>query len=126
MIYKLKKFTWHVSLITFFLLCYVHQNIEVVKLGYAIEKNRTAMNDYLNYRDELMYEICKIKSPDQLNRMVGKDNVILTHPDVNCIRYASSSFSKPNAASTRTQTKNIVFAGLFDILVQEAEAKNLH
>lgn len=63
------------ALITLMAVGYVHQQIEVVKMGYALQKNRTYLASLVDQNSKLMYNLSKLESPKNLLRSLGDKEI---------------------------------------------------
>lgn len=61
--------------ITIIAVAYVHQQIEIVKMGYAIQKNRGYLDSLVDRNSNLMYNLSKLESPKNLLRSLGDKEI---------------------------------------------------
>jgi hypothetical protein len=61
-------------------LIYVHQQVELVKLSYSIEKKEKKLNEMLDRNDQLSYNIKNLESPSRLERVLVSKNINVTFP----------------------------------------------
>lgn len=61
-------------------LIYVHQQVELVKLSYSIEKKEKVFNEMLDRNDQLSYNIKNLESPSRLESVLISKNIKITFP----------------------------------------------
>ena len=65
---KIYRFSIILVFITLVALLYVHQQVQLVKIGYKIEANERDVTSLLDQNKTLMYNITKLKSPVYLEK----------------------------------------------------------
>lgn len=61
--------------ITIIAVVYVHQRIEIVKMGYTVQKNRSHLDSLVDHNSRLMYNLSKLESPKNLLRSLGDKEI---------------------------------------------------
>jgi hypothetical protein len=69
-----------VILFTIASLVYVHQQVELVKLSYSIEKKEKKLNEMLDRNDQLSYNIKNLESPSRLEKILVSKKINITFP----------------------------------------------
>ena len=65
---KLSKFLLIVALITAVALGYVHQQVELLRINYTINRNRDNLSVLLDQNSTLMYNVVSFQSPAYLEQ----------------------------------------------------------
>lgn len=105
--------------ITILAVSYVHQRVEIIKLGYDMQDNKRYLADLVDQNSKLMYNLSKLESPRSL----------LTPLDTEKIKFASQRNAHPDnyiVGETEAKGPNRVesFVGnVLDTLSTRAEAK---
>ncbi|MFA4981231.1 MAG: hypothetical protein WC592_02000 [Candidatus Omnitrophota bacterium] len=112
------------AFITVLSLVYVHQQVEAVKLSYAIESKEKKLKDMLDHNESLGYNIDNLESPSRLEKILLAHNIEIVYPKrKNVVRMARLT---PKAEAERRvrlgveKGANILSA--FDFFVGRAEA----
>lgn len=69
---KLSKFFIILIIGTFAALIYVRQQVEATKIGYQINAQQRALDQMLDQRQILLYNVCNLKSPENLQESLCK------------------------------------------------------
>ncbi len=69
-----------IAIFTVASLMYVHQQVELVKLSYLIEKKEKGLNVVLDRREQLSYNIKNLESPSRLEKTLLAKNIDITFP----------------------------------------------
>ena len=69
-----------VIVLTLASLIYVHQQVELVKLSYSIEKKEKKLNEILDRNNQLSYNIKNLESPSRLESVLVSKNINITFP----------------------------------------------
>lgn len=119
---RINKFFLNTVGITFFMLLYVHQNIEIIKMGYRIDDNQKRFSSFLEQQKRLTYDLAKLKSPLELDRRLDAKEIDLTEANINSIYYASAKFmnAMPNAAGSNNPR---LIDKILDAFTEKAEAR---
>ena len=78
---KLSKFIILLTLITITSLFYVHQEIELVKYSYKAQSNQAKLDDLLDQRKNLEYNVIALKVPRNLEYQLKANNIELVMPE---------------------------------------------
>ena len=68
------------SIITLVALIYVHQQVELVKLSYSIERKEKRVKDMLDRRESLGYNVNNLEAPYRLEQALLSRNVDIAFP----------------------------------------------
>ncbi len=68
---------WFLSsvLVTVLALGYVHQHVEIVKVGYDLQENRRYLASLVDRNSDLMYNLSRLESPGNLLTLVNTDEI---------------------------------------------------
>jgi hypothetical protein len=103
------------------MLLYVHQNVEIVKLGYSLNEKQKNLSEYSDQNRKLLCQINSLESPEILSRMLGARNGNLIETDAKNVCYASLKYSRDNFPAGAGKEKAI--DRFLDVFTQKAEAK---
>lgn len=110
--------------ITAVALVYVHQQVELVKLSYAIECKEKKLEDILDRHEGLGYNIGNLEAPNRLEEALLAQRIEVAFPkQANVVRSASL---RPNGRVRQLHamvTKTSGAFGIFDFLSPKAEAQ---
>ncbi|MDD4956651.1 MAG: hypothetical protein PHH49_03560 [Candidatus Omnitrophica bacterium] len=99
---------------------YVHQQVEIVKAGYTLQKNDRELSTLIDQNSALMYNLSQMESPRYL----------LASLDPEEVRFASRRTSHYGgtqlayAGTEREYGSNTVLGRMMDLLAPYAEAKS--
>lgn len=120
---KIKRFLIITAIITICSLFYVHQNIEILKIGYLIDNNQKVLTYFLDQHRGLIYNLTKLKSPLALDERLHAKNIKLIELDSDNIYYASAKHRfRPEFVGN---SKNRMIDRVLDIFTEKAEAKTI-
>lgn len=112
--------------ITLGALIYVHQQIELVKLSYAIECKEKKLKDVLDHRESLGYNIDNLESPGRLEQVLLSRKIDVGFPRqghiVGMTKLASAA-SHEDRMGRVFADKKINFLGFLDFFNPRAEAQ---
>ena len=54
---------------------YVHQRVEIIKAGYALQKNREHLSELVDRNSKLMYDLSRLESPRYLLTSLDSEEV---------------------------------------------------
>ena len=111
--------------VTLISLLYVHQQVELVKISYAIELKEKALKDILDHNEGLGYNIDNLESPSRLEEALLAKRIEVAFPKRgHVVRMASLKRSSVgnHPYVFKTSKKNDMFAFL-DFLTPKAEAQ---
>ena len=77
---RLFKHITFVAIITLAALIYVHQQVELLKLSYAIDCKEKALKTIIDQREILRYNISNLESPSRLEQILLSRNVNVSLP----------------------------------------------
>ena len=77
---RLLRYIISISILTVAALVYVHQQIELVKLGYEIDCKDKKVKEMLDRRDILRYNISNLESPSRLENALFSKKVAVSYP----------------------------------------------
>ena len=76
----MKRFIACLLLVTAASLFYVYQEVEAVKVGYQIRKQEETKTLYLDRTRALKYNIARLKAPNNLERRLLSERIVLQAP----------------------------------------------
>lgn len=78
----MRMFRYAVSIVVLTVAClvYVHQQVELVKLGYEIDCKDKKVKEMLDRRDILRYNISNLESPSRLESALSSRKVMVSYP----------------------------------------------
>jgi len=68
------------TFVTVAALAYVHQQVELVKLSYAIDIKEKKMKELVDIREGLKYSIENLESPSRLEKVLLSKNIAIAFP----------------------------------------------
>lgn len=108
--------------ITVLMLVYVYQNIEIVKVGYAINHNQRVLSYFVDNNRRLVYNLNKLESPTILAKKISEDKMGLVEANIRNIKYASVKYKIESSEIAPARMRAI--DKLLDNLTIKAEARN--
>ncbi|NQT22975.1 MAG: hypothetical protein HQ579_05990 [Candidatus Omnitrophica bacterium] len=119
---KLKKFLLSACIIALLSFLYVHQQVESLKVGYSIQSNQKTHSYFLDQRGRLVYNLSKLKSPQELDKRLHAEAVELVASDSNHIYYASArTVTSQNPAMVDRRGR--IIDKILDTFTERAEAR---
>ena len=121
---RLSKYFLLLAVITTAAVFYVSQQVEATKLGYQISVQQLALDEMLDQRQMLLYNVCNLKSPENLQQNFSKksktpgDFQILANKQIIILTSAKENSSRIKTAK-RPVAKLLDFFGITSL----AEAK---
>ena len=115
-----------VVFVTLTALVYVHQQVELVKLSYAIECKEKCLKDVLDRRESLGYNIDNLESPFRLEKVLLSRNIDVTFPKRGHIVGATKVASRPSSGDrirSALSDARMGFLGFLDFFSPKAEAQ---
>ena len=104
-------------------LFYVHQEVEIVKTGLRINKNRREVSFLLDQYRSLVYNLSRLESPKRVEDTLSESEIMLCMPKIKNIR----RFDKINPAYSEEgqgeKGKESLLVRIFDRFSTKAEAK---
>ena len=106
---------------------YVHQQVELVKLSYLIEKKEKKLNEVLDHREQLSYNIKNLEAPSRLESALLAKNIDITFPRKGNVVNMTGSYvmNKRGISDIRSGAgfeKRFNIFGFLDFLTSKAEA----
>ena len=77
---RLFKYVIYIGIFTLTALVYVHQQVELVKLSYAIDCKEKILKTIIDQREILRYNISNLESPSRLEKVLLSRNISVTLP----------------------------------------------
>lgn len=115
-----------VALATVTALVYVHQQVELVKLSYAIECKEKKLKDMLDHRESLGYNIDNLESPFRLEQVLISRKIDVSFPKkghiVSVAKLASRIRYEEHMRVAFNEKKFNLF-GFLDFFTPRAEAQ---
>ena len=123
---KLFRSILTIAIFTVASLMYVHQQVELVKLSYLIEKKEKSLNVVLDQREQLSYNIKNLESPSRLESALLAKNIDITFPKkgdvITMVRpYVMNQRGVSDIRSGGLEKRFDIF-GFLDFLTPKAEA----
>ena len=120
---KPPKFFLSTIIITICALLYVHQNVEIFKVGYSIDTNQKAFSYFLDRHKRLVYNLAKLKSPPALEKRLLAEEIELIEPGVNNVHYASAKIVNKPFLEFRSNNGERIIDKILDTFTEKAEAR---
>lgn len=114
-----------IIVLTLVALVYVHQQVELVKLSYAIETKEKALQDVLDHKDRLTYNINNLASPSRLEQVLMAKNIDMAFPRRHNVVKVAKLPARPGDENLRSSGIDRRFNpfGIVDFLTPRAEAQ---
>lgn len=125
---KFFKIIISLSCVTLLALLYVHQQVELVKLSYAIEHRERTLKDMLDHNESLGYNIDNLEAPSRLEQALIAKKIDVNYPkkgQVMKVARLRAPVNRKEALSAINPQKGPGILGLFDFIspAREAQAK---
>ncbi len=123
---RLSKLLTLISISTIIALLYVHQQVELVKLSYAIEYKEKRLKDALDQRERLEYNIDNLEAPSRLEQALLSRKIDIAFPKRSqVVKLASLQHSyrgegRLNSVGIEKRSKIL---GIFEFFIPKAEAQ---
>ena len=115
-----------IASITIAALLYVHQQVELVKLSYAIENKECILKDMLDFKEGLRYNIKNLEDPSRLEKVLISQKINMTFPRrdhiVKMPKTSLDIAGKEGIGAMGLERKTGLF-GILDFLNPRAEAQ---
>ena len=109
-----------ILLCAMFALFYAHQEVEIVKAGLLINKNRYEVSLLLDQYRSLVYNLSRLESPERVENTLFANEISLSMPSARKTR----GFGRRRLAKEVEPERKESFLGrLFDRFATKAEAK---
>lgn len=106
-------------LITCISVAYVHQRVEIIKMGYGLQNSRIRLSRLVDQNTKLMYNLSKLESPRNLLAAMSSEEIEFAGrraADINEERFAEVATEKSGAGDG-------FFIKFLDLFTLSAEAK---
>ncbi|MCX5686024.1 MAG: hypothetical protein NTW09_00945 [Candidatus Omnitrophica bacterium] len=123
---KLLKSLTLIPIITLVALIYVHQQVELVKLSYSIERKEKRVKDMLDRRESLGYNVNNLEAPYRLEQALLSRNVDITFPKrANVVKIARLRHNPRGLEAIRSSglERKFNLFGITEFLSPRAEAQ---
>lgn len=87
--------------VTLTALLYVHQQVELVKLSYSIDCKEKKLEDILDHKQQLEYNINNLEAPSRLEKVLLSKNVNVAFPKKSQVVKVADITSGIGATSVR-------------------------
>jgi len=98
---------------------YVHQRVEIIKMGYSLQENKKYLSRLVDQNSKLMYNLSKLESPRGLLTTLGAEKIEFA----NQRSELKESYLVVKAQPEKKGTMESFFGRFFDIFTVKAEAK---
>ena len=124
---RLFKFLLSVTVVTSIALTYVHQQVELVRLSYALDDKERKLERLLDRKDGLLYNIKGLENPSRLEKVLLSRNIDIVFPKRGQIVSAAGAVSSVKTeerlrAGAAIERKAGIFR-IFEFLSLRAEAQ---
>ena len=125
---KVLRVSFIIVILTLASLLYVHQQVELVKLSYAIEAREKGVVLLLDQKEKLIYNLDNLTSPSRLERTLVAKKIKVEYPNreqVISVAARGHSYYKGPIRLARAPKRGIVY-GFLDFIGMggpEAQAK---
>jgi len=122
---RLFRYIISITVLTVAALAYVHQQIELVKLGYTIDCKEKIYKEMIDRRDIMRYNISNLESPSRLESALISKKVTVSYPKngqvVILSKAATYTMGLPILGISALEERTPIFR-FFDLLTGRAEA----
>ena len=84
--YGFSRVLMFITTFAFLAVIYVHQEVEIFKTSFAINKNRQELSFLLDQYRSLIYNLSRLESPDRIEKELSSKEIVLCMPDIDNIR----------------------------------------
>lgn len=116
---RLQKVIFTGIIITALSVIYVHQRIEIVKSGYALQKSRKYLSYLVDHNTKLMYNLSKLESPRNLLTSLNGEEIEFASHRTRKI----SSYQVARAGSYKGSESESLIGKFLDLFTLNAEAR---
>ena len=121
---RLLKFLTVLSIVTMAALIYVHGQVELVKLSYAIEIKEKKFKDMLDRKERLGYNIDSLENPSRLESFLLAHKIDIVFPGRRqVVRVAKSTAHREDHLKKALFEKKAGIFSIFEFLSPRAEAE---
>lgn len=117
----MKKFLFGIVVMTLFALFYVHQEVELLKIGYELRSREKLKTELLDQKDILTYNILALKAPSRLESVLSFKGADYRMPE----RWEVVAFNSPGKGRVTAPIERRGFIADLFSLKREAEAKTI-
>ena len=122
---RLVRYIVSITVLTVAALAYVHQQVELVKLGYTIDCKEKLYKEMIDRRDIMRYNISNLESPSRLENALLSKNVTVSYPKNGQVVILSKAqlytMGLPILGISALEERTPIFR-FFDFLTGRAEA----
>lgn len=104
--------------VTFFAVGYVHQRVEIVKVGYSLQKNRAYLSSLVDRNSKLMYNLSRLESPKNLLKSLGDKEIRFATRRIG----REDSYRIAQVDLDRVEVKENIIGKFLDLFSPNAEA----
>ncbi len=105
--------------VTFFAVGYVHQQIEIVKVGYSLQKDRAYLSSLVDQNSKLMYNLSRLESPKNLLKSLGDKEIRFATRRID----REGSYQIAQVDIDRVEVKESIVGKFMDLFSPNAEAR---
>ena len=120
---RLFKTVMFIAFVTVVALVYVHQQVELVKLSYAIGSKEKQLNDMLDRNEGLGYNIENLEDPARLEQILLSENIDIVMPRPKNIVLAAKTKVAEDGLRASSIEKPFNLFGVLEIFSPRAEAQ---
>jgi len=123
---RLLKSLITISSVTFIALIYVHQQVELVKLSYAIDYKEKKLAEMLDRRENVGYNIANLEDPSRLENILVAKRIDISFPKRgNVFKVARVKYNVANEERLRSVSleRKGNIAGILEFLGLRSEAQ---
>lgn len=117
------------KIITCILICalmsifYVHQEIEIFKTSFKINKQNEEVSFLLDQYRSLVYNLSRLESPERIEQALSANEITLCMPSMDNIRKVGAITARYEDSHTKQVAKEPFLVRVLDRLSTRAEAK---
>ncbi len=115
-------YRWFMSsiLVAVLAVSYVHQRVEIIKVGYNLQKNRRHLAHLVDRNSDLMYNLSKLESPGNLLTLVNADEIEFAGRRTRL----SDRYVLTRADYRKDVVKTDLIGRVMDVFLENAEARS--
>ena len=120
--YGFSRVLMFITSFAFLAVIYVHQEVEIFKTSFVINKNRQELSFLLDQYRSLIYNLSKLESPDRIEKELFSKEIVLCMPNIDNVRHfeAVNADYRENGPNS---IKRSILARALDRFTTTAEAK---
>lgn len=114
-----------IAVVTLAALIYVHQQVELVKLSYAIDYKEKNLEDMLDRKQNLEYNINNLEAPSRLEKVLVSRKVDIAFPKRSQVVRAANYSHNTRSSAIRAAgvERKVNRFGIFEFFGLKAEAQ---